>query len=167
MGSSIARLSIKTELTIDSERKINRRFLCIHAMTYINEPAEEACRMRSALFLFVILTQSAGCYSEPVTLRDSDMPIDPAIANAGAIVCSHVANGSPILRAARDSPVDPNDSGWQFLCDSGVEEQIDGAQVWSVKEVARHDASVLPFINSPKGTTMSRSDATSEWKAVE
>ncbi len=86
------------------------------------------------------------------------------IANAGAIVCAHVAAGEPILRATRDNPMDPDDSGWQFLCDSGADERIEDAQIWSVTQVAEREPSLLPFINSPVGTTMSRTDADSEWK---
>ncbi len=53
-----------------------------------------------------------------------------------AIVCSHIAVGRlPILRAIRTDPLEPEDSGWQFLCNSGKEEKEGDAQVWFVSEV--------------------------------
>ncbi|EMB17794.1 immunity protein Imm33 domain-containing protein [Rhodopirellula europaea] len=114
---------------------------------------------------FVLLVAlSVGCNSKPETKAEPQLSVDPSIANSGAIVCAHVATGEPILRATRDNPMDPDDSGWQFLCDSDVDERIEDAQIWSVTQVAEREPSLLPFINSPVGTTMSRTDADSEWK---
>lgn len=106
----------------------------------------------------------AGCSSKPDPIPETKLAVDPSIANAGAIVCSHVVAGEPILRAIRDEPMDSADSGWQFLCDSGADENIENAQLWSVTQVTERDPSLLTFINSPVGTTMSRPDTNSEWK---
>ncbi len=71
----------------------------------------------------------------------------------------------PILRASHVSPVDPDDSGWQFLCDGGVEERIDGAQVWSSQRLQNTDA-ILAFINSPENHN-DRADSASGIKAID
>ena len=105
-----------------------------------------------------------GCNSKPEPKVEPKLSVDSSIANAGAIVCSHVVAGEPILRAVRDEPMDAADSGWQFLCNSGADENIENAQLWSVTQVTERDSSLLTFINSPVGTTMSRADANSEWK---
>jgi len=82
-----------------------------------------------------------------------------------AIVCSHVAKvDCPILRAVRTEPLEPADSGWQFLCNSGKEENEFEAQVWLVGEVLGHEPSLSEFINSPIGTILSRKDKNSRWE---
>jgi hypothetical protein len=113
------------------------------------------------------LVLALGCNAQPESSSESKMTVDPAIANAGAIICSHVAAGEPILRATRDNPMDPDDSGWQFLCDSGADERIEDAKIWTVTQVTEHDPTILQFINFPIGTTMARPDANSEWQASE
>lgn len=114
---------------------------------------------------FVLLASLfAGCNSKPESVLEAKLTVDSSIANAGAIVCSHVVAGEPILRAVREEPMDPADSGWQFLCNSGADENIENAQLWTVNQVTERDPSLLTFINSPVGTTMSRSDATSDWE---
>jgi hypothetical protein len=82
-----------------------------------------------------------------------------------AIICSHVANQSfPILRAVRDEPTVPEDSGWQFLCDSFEDEDADLAKVWLVCEVLEHEPSLVPLIDHPAGTVLTRNSSTSSWK---
>lgn len=82
-----------------------------------------------------------------------------------AIVCTHVAVGRyPILRAVRDEPVDPADSGWQFLCNSGKVENEKEAQVWSVSEVLDLEPTLSQFINSPVGTILFRHNEKSQWE---
>jgi hypothetical protein len=81
-----------------------------------------------------------------------------------AIVCSHVALGQcPILRAVRDEPLVPEDSGWQFLCGLVGEEDPASAKVWLVMEVVGYDGSLAQFIESPPGTVLTRPDAFSHW----
>jgi hypothetical protein len=83
------------------------------------------------------------------------------------IVCKHIANGRlPILRAVRTEPLEPEDSGWQFLCNSGSEEREAEAEVWLVKEVIEYESSLAAFINLPVGTTLSRSNAASQWMST-
>jgi hypothetical protein len=82
-----------------------------------------------------------------------------------AIICNHVANeGYPILYASRTEPLEPEDSGWQFLCNSGKEENETDAKVWLLKEVLALDPSLSVFINSPVGTKICRKDKNSEWQ---
>jgi len=81
-----------------------------------------------------------------------------------AIVCSHIAQHKcPILRAVRTEPLEPEDSGWQFLCSSGREENDIEAQVWLVNEVLGFDPSLSALINSPVGSKFSRSDKDAKW----
>lgn len=83
-----------------------------------------------------------------------------------AIICPHIAkDDSPILRAVRTEPLEPEDSGWQFLCNSGKEENEAEAQVWLVGEVLGLEPSLSPFINAPIGTTLSRKDKNSKWES--
>jgi hypothetical protein len=82
-----------------------------------------------------------------------------------AIVCSHIARCNyPILRAVRTEPLEPEDSGWQFLCNSGKKENELEAQVWLVSEVLGLEPSLSQFINLPAGTKLFRSGKASIWK---
>lgn len=85
----------------------------------------------------------------------------------GAIVCYHVAKeGYPILYARRDSPVCPEDSGWQFLCYSGKEEKVDEAQTWSVDEVLEFEPSLRELIGCEPIAVLRRTNKTASWQIV-
>jgi len=82
-----------------------------------------------------------------------------------AILCSHVAIGQrPILRAVRDEPTMPADSGWQFLCGSKDHEHEDAGKVWAIYEVLDYEPSLAQFIDCPPGTVLTRRDPMSAWE---
>lgn len=82
-----------------------------------------------------------------------------------AIVCSHVAVGHlPILRAVRDEPMMPADSGWQFLCGIADHDDSDLGKVWAVFEVLDYEPSLAPFIGCPSGTVLTRKLLTGAWE---
>jgi hypothetical protein len=86
---------------------------------------------------------------------------------AGAIVCAHVADGSaPILYAARSTPVDTADSGWQFTCNKLNHGSDSEAQIWSVAEVLAAEPSLHDFVDMPEGTKMARTSVASPWSQV-
>ncbi len=86
---------------------------------------------------------------------------------SAAIVCAHVArNGYPVLRAQRDVPVDSDDSGWQFLCDSGEEESEGEAQVWAVSEVLQHEPTLTGLLEQAPGTALHREGPTRSWRVL-
>ncbi len=92
--------------------------------------------------------------------NSKDMAVDDS---GAAVVCSHVAEeGKPILLATRDAPVDPVDSGWQFLC-GAAEEDTERARVWSIRSVLKEDPSLLPFVEKPPGTMLRRRSTNSPW----
>jgi hypothetical protein len=80
-----------------------------------------------------------------------------------AIVCVHIAQGAPILRAIRDEPLDEADSGWQFVCDSGEEEREAEAQVWALKNVVKDDDALASFVERPVGTVLRRLSQRDPW----
>jgi len=82
-----------------------------------------------------------------------------------AIVCSHVAKlGYPILLAERGNSLEPEDSGWQFLCDSGEVERENEAQVWALGEVVDWEPSLAELMDAPSGTTLVRKSRTHAWE---
>jgi len=89
--------------------------------------------------------------------------------NSGAaIVCQHVAEkGCPILLAIRDEPIEPTDSGWQFLCGSDEHEDESKFQVWSVREVTEFEPSLNELVDLPAGSSISRVSAEAPWKIDE
>lgn len=83
--------------------------------------------------------------------------------SGAALVCRHVAiEGMPILLAIHDAPVRPEDSGWQFLCNSGKDEE--DAKVWALTEVIEHDPSLSEIVNAPPGAEFIRDKVGSNWK---
>ena len=86
------------------------------------------------------------------------------IADAAAIVCTHVANdGLPIRLARRDEPVHDVDTGWQFHCDVHDHAGDDDAVVWAVRAVVEKDPSVLPILDNPPKTAFRRESKDAEW----
>jgi len=86
----------------------------------------------------------------------------------GAIVCHHVAKlGYLIMRAERDNSAAPEDSGWQFLCNSGEVEREDEAQVWALGEVLDLEPSLEQFMTEPAGTVIARTGRADPWKIVQ
>lgn len=80
------------------------------------------------------------------------------------IVCSHIAKEAyPILRAIRTEPLEPEDSGWQFLCNSGRDEIETEAQVWLVEEVLGIEGSLSAFLDCEVGTEITRDSLNSAW----
>jgi hypothetical protein len=85
-----------------------------------------------------------------------------------AIVCSHIASQNyPILQAVRMPRTETADSGWQFLCNSGHEENSEYAKVWSVAEVLRQEPTLSNWIEARFETTLWRSSVNDPWKLWE
>lgn len=85
--------------------------------------------------------------------------------DSAVILCSHVANGEPVLLAIRTEPENENDSGWQFLCNSHEEDWKD-AKVCSVSEALVLEPALDRFIDQPPGITVVRDNASLEWKTT-
>jgi hypothetical protein len=82
-----------------------------------------------------------------------------------AIVCGHVATkGLPILCAIRTEPIREEDSGWEFLCYTGLEENENDAKVWAVDEVISLEPSLIEYIDLPVGTKLTRKNKHSKWE---
>jgi hypothetical protein len=80
-----------------------------------------------------------------------------------AIVCAEIATEqAPIMRAVRSEPIEPADSGWQFLCGATTEDDST-AQVWALYEVLECEPSLEPFLELPAGTILSRRNAGEKW----
>ena len=90
---------------------------------------------------------------------------EPCGMSEAAIVCSHVAlDGLPILQAVRTQRTEAADSGWQFLCNSGVEEDFESSKVWAVHEVLEREPSLREWIESPFDTTLWRPSVDENWR---
>jgi len=82
-----------------------------------------------------------------------------------AIVCSHIANGThPVLQAVRMPRTEDTDSGWQFLCNSGQEEDPAVAEVWAIEEALKFEPTLTDWIEYPFGTTLWRPSVTEPWQ---
>jgi len=87
--------------------------------------------------------------------------------SGAAIICSHVVKlGYPILRADRDEPTVPEDTGWQFLCNSADFGEESEAEVWALSEVLEFEPSLAEFADCPPGTTIIRHSQDSPWLVI-
>jgi hypothetical protein len=86
--------------------------------------------------------------------------------SGAVIVCSHVAAGYPVLLAERSEPDDPLDTGWQFVCGSALEEDVETAQVWTLNELLAREPSLKAFIEQPPGTQLRRDNRSASWHVV-
>ena len=88
--------------------------------------------------------------------------------SGAAILCNHVAEGRlPILLATKDEPIEPTDSGWQFLCGSDEHDDKSNFRVWSVREVTELDPSLTQWVDLPPPTSLFRSNVGESWKIEE
>ena len=78
-----------------------------------------------------------------------------------AIVCRHVADGAPILFAAREEVADPSACEWRFLC-GGQHGETDG-RVVPLADVVRRDPTAVEIVLHPAGTVLERSGPESRW----
>ncbi len=85
---------------------------------------------------------------------------------SAAIICKHISYPErPILRATRDLPLEPEDSGWQFLC--GVENHTDRrGQVWALQEVAALDPALSNILDAEPKVSFERSTVDMPWRSV-
>ena len=84
----------------------------------------------------------------------------------GAIICKHVSDGQhPILLATRGEPLQPEDSGWQFLCGTFNHTTSDAA-LWLLEEVAQLDPSLLPILDAEPLSSFRRSGITDSWRSL-
>jgi len=84
------------------------------------------------------------------------------IKHSGAILCKHVAEGSPIQIAKKDEPVCDVDSGWQFLCGCDMEDDSE-AQIWKLGEVINLEPSLLPHILSDEDSYLVKDTNSKKW----
>ena len=78
-----------------------------------------------------------------------------------AIVCRHVADGAPILLAARGEPEGPALAEWRFGC-AGADAASD-LRLVPLVEVVRRDPSAVEIVLHPRGTALERSAPGARW----
>lgn len=94
------------------------------------------------------------------------MSIEPD--RRSAVIYSHVLEaGMPMLRIKRDEldPEDPSDSGWQFLCDSGLREDTNTIRIISVQEGVAIEPSISALLDVEVGSCFSRNQKGGQWIA--
>lgn len=79
-----------------------------------------------------------------------------------AIVCRHVADGAPILFAARDAVPEGSACEWEFRCGASGEGAAD-RRVVRLDEVVRRDPSAVEIVLHPRGTALHRASAAARW----
>ena len=85
------------------------------------------------------------------------------VLDSAAIVCAEIAHdGHPIMYAERSAPLQPEDSGWQFLC-GDTHANSDDVQIWSVREIVELDPTLTKHILLPAGTILERRSPDAPW----
>ncbi len=80
-----------------------------------------------------------------------------------AIVCRHVADGAPILFAARDEPPAPEGCEWEFGCGADGDGD-DDLRAALLEDVVRQDPSVVEIVLHPRGTALERPADGARWR---
>lgn len=80
-----------------------------------------------------------------------------------AIVCRHVADGAPILFAARDDLADSAPCEWEFRCGADEEGAAD-LRVMPLEDVVRRDPTSVEIVLHPRGTALERPAAAARWR---
>ena len=79
----------------------------------------------------------------------------------GAIATDRVTvDGRPVGYMRRTEPVDPADSGWEFLAgdeDGAFMDDPGNHGVFAVNTIANHDPAILPYLDAPVGSVFYRS----------
>jgi hypothetical protein len=78
-----------------------------------------------------------------------------------AIVCRHVADGAPILLAARAEPDGTAASEWRFGC--ALADAAEDLRIVPLVEVVRRDPSAVEIVLHPRGTALERPALGSRW----
>jgi hypothetical protein len=63
-----------------------------------------------------------------------------------------------------DDPIDPSDSGWQFLCGEG---ETEPPSVWMLSELIEKFPDVRVLLDQPVGRSFVREREGAEWVAYE
>lgn len=85
----------------------------------------------------------------------------------GVIVCCHIAREMlPILELRRSKPIDSQDSGWQAYCNAKNDEQIDGAEIWSVGQILEYEPSLVGLLDLDVGTILTRETRGQAWSVA-
>ena len=86
---------------------------------------------------------------------------------SAAIICKHISYPKhPILYAARAVPLEPADSGWQFLCGLELGHNFDDAAVWALQEVAALDPTLRNILDAEAKKCFERSSVGAPWNEV-
>jgi hypothetical protein len=79
-----------------------------------------------------------------------------------AMVCRHVADGAPILCAAREEPAGSAACEWQFGC-GDEQDAIPEPRLVALEEIVRRDPSAVEIVVHPRGTSLGRESADARW----
>ena len=85
----------------------------------------------------------------------------PAVVPDTAIVCRHVADGAPILLAARAEPEGPSLAEWRFGCARA--DAASDLRTVPLVEVVKRDPSAVEIVLHPRGTALERSGPGERW----
>jgi hypothetical protein len=89
----------------------------------------------------------------------------PRVMREAARVCRHVADGAPILFAARDE-AEPSACEWEFGC--GADSDLDGdRRTVPLDEVVRRDPTAVEIVLHPRGTALERAACDARWHTEE
>jgi hypothetical protein len=78
-----------------------------------------------------------------------------------AMVCRHVADGAPILSAAREDPGGGEGCEWRFGC--GGREGPADLRLAGLADVVGRDPSAVEIVLHPRGTALGRDSAGARW----
>lgn len=93
-----------------------------------------------------------------------------AMGHGGCIATDMITvEGHPVAFMYRESPDNDVDSGWRFMSGYESPEYMDDADnhsVYDVNTIANYDPEIIPFLNSPIGSTFERENGSGPFTEV-
>ena len=69
----------------------------------------------------------------------------------------------------RETPEEPNDSGWRFFAGTETQEEIDNPNnigIYDVNTIANYDASIIPYLNAESDTAFEKARCMDAFKRI-
>jgi hypothetical protein len=97
--------------------------------------------------------------------------IDKLVPNMGYCYASNriTIEGMKVGYMYRETPEEPNDSGWRFFAGTETQEEIDNPNnigIYDVNTIANYDASIIPYLNAESDTAFEKARCMDAFKRI-
>ena len=107
----------------------------------------------------------------PTTYILKDKEIQDLVLGMGYCYASKriTIDGMKVGYMYRETPEEPNDSGWRFFAGTETQEEIDNPNnigIYDVNTIANYDASIIPYLNAESDTAFEKARCMDAFKRI-